>query len=799
MIAPVLFTALLGTVSALGGVRNEPKTLAPFARAVSSIADLVSALEDDGDIVINNDLDFSGHDSEFSLSVFSGTINGNFHTFKNLNVPLLASNSGTVENIILKNDTSSSAIDITESIYGSIAKVNTGTIRCVGVEKDFEFNCASTETDYCIGAICGVNEGTIEYSYILDNTVSFNGFNANLVCGGISGSNTGTMEYLYSTANYSFLNNKVVSFGKICGQAADESINQSFSKGSLDVRTDSSEMSSVGYICPSITALKDCYAYTGSNLLQNTSLVDYKDIKSLNSEDKIADFINYEPTVFYEYGVQNTETTAYEYKFNYYKAFNVENGASYDRGVDISLNGGEATLNGEPFDGNSVTRSGFYDLVISLDSGRYIKKIHFSVNAIIYNIEDGGIYNVRNNPSATFNSCDAELDGELYTAGTPIKVIGNHVMTFTGENGYSFSYSFTVEPGIVGLSDGDTYDMCANYRIYGVDHFLDGVKKEEDKQVLVTEPGNHTVVIYGLNGYVKTINFAVELIVAAGREVINPGNYEYTGSVSFDISGGAASIDGINYITNNKYSRVGNHTLIVKGKDDYLKSFNFVVHPAITGIEETESNAVYYSCSGGQSYLDGKPIPNDYLVKTPGEHTVYVTGDNGYVSETKTFTVSLTKRLMSLGDGSYFFEFSGGDCYLDGKKFGGGVISRIGKHVIIVRGLNDEIFYQSPQFSITTNINLIPQGEKAYTEPPIIPALDADVYLDGKLIAYNKEKRIEDEGTHTIHVVGVNYEKVFTVTYKNPSYSYTIIYSCVTIPVIALIVVVIVIRARKKA
>ena len=797
MIISILFTALLGFSSISSS--PSPKYKAPEnATKVDTVEKLLTALENNEDVSIEKDLDFTAYNNVLLTKnlTFTGSIDGNFHSLKNLNVPLVNLNNGLIENIILE-DNDVANIDLDTSAFGNISKINNGTIRSIGVHKSYEFTTSYLGTNHYVGTICAENSGTIEYCYYLGNSLKFDSFDNNLYCGAICADNSATISYSYAYTNVVLSDNHDVSFGKICGTSSG-AINNSFSKGSLTITTFSEEVSDIGYICPHNNQINDCYAYFGSHSLISAALTDLNEIRLLDNDDKIIDFIDFTNTPLCDNGIQNVQTLIYEYKQKYYDSFGVENQGVYKDEVIITCGNNYATLNGEPFADDRVSRGGFYDLVISVENGKYQKNIHFSINSTVSGIENNGVYEYDDEPNARFSSCDAYLDDEPYESRHVIKEAGYHKMTFVGENGYSFTYSFLVKPSVHGIQDGGDYLGVLSYSIRGAAHFIDLTRYDNQGNFAIFDPGEHTITVFGKGGYLETRTFTITPSIQYQHADIDLENNEYTGSVTFEVSSQEAIIDGYyHYKTGIPYTKVGHHTLTITGSTGFTKTYKFTLHPYIEGIEQNES-VIHYICSDGQSYLDNQQIPNNYTINEPGEHTIYVEGANGYRSEDIKFNVLLSERLTTNKDGTFNFTFSGGRCLLDDEPFNGGNITRIGTHRIVVYGFNDVISYRSDLFRIEKNIDKIPENGKTYTVPPVIPALDAEVYLDGRLIAFNKEHRIETNGEHTIRVVGTNFDKTYHVTYDNPSYTSVFYYGGAAIPALAIVLVVILIRRRKE-
>lgn len=801
--------------------QNKKISFAYNERKVSTVSEFINAFTSNANIVVTEDLDFTNYNDNIKNKnlTFSGTINGQCHEFKNLNVPLTNINNGMIENIVLTSSSITTIDSLSYATYGNIAKINNGTIDCIGVEKDYIFNQSTNSEETYFGSICGMNNenGSVNYSYY-KGTLNFTGNSSEgglTYLGNICGYSNGTLDYLYSTASNKIninTENSSLTFGGISGTSS--SIQNSLSKNELsitklfDIETYQGKLE-FGHISTKSNE-NNCYQIDTINT--NDKFQDNDSVEQLEDISKLDKKIDYKSTKFCDNGVYNNETSLYEYQKEFYQiSCGVKNNLAYDDTVNIKLpTNYSATLNGEIKEQNfTIDWSGFYNLVITYSKfEEYEKNLFFTIQASMTGIDNNGVYSFSNLPKATFTSCKAKLDGNEYVPDTIINEVGNHTIELIGLNGYSQTYFFTIKPDIIGVENNGVYNGSVTYSISGVSQYcLNGNIITNEENVIIV-PGYHNITITGTNDYIEELHFTINPLIydVLGQNIADLETRIYEGSTLFNISGGTAYIDGIQYKSNELYSTVGNHTLTIQGISNYKKDFNFVIKPEISLTYNSNNSNATYTCSDGETYLDGHLIDNQSVISVPGEHIIIIKGENGYVSEQNVVNISLYTYLVEKYDGVCEFTFSGGICKLDDEYISNDItgtessktihITRIGNHTISVYGFDEKEIYYNKSFSITTNLNLIPNG--IYTEPPIIPALDADLYLDGKKIETNIQKRVEDNGKHTLKVIGTNFEKEYTFEYKNPSNTSTIIYSCISILAIGLIISIIVIRKKES-
>ena len=529
----------------------------------------------------------------------------------------------------------------------------------------------------------------------------------------------------------------------------------------------------------------------------------------------------------------------------------VEDGATYDSSAIPVISGGSLTLDGEDYEsGTKITIPGDHVLVIS-GVNEYSLTLSFTIA-----LSDSGIVNdgkYEDSATYTFSGGSATLDGESYASGTAITEIGNHTIVVTGIGEFSKTINFTIEPTISNISDGVTYDSSVTPEISGGKITLDD--KDFESGTEISEPGDHKIVITGVNDYSKTINFSINLVDSG----ISDGN-SFVDSASYTFSGGSATLDGKSYASGTEITEIGNHTIVVSGSTGFSKTISFVIEPSIEGILDGGSydSSVTPVISGGTLTLDGESYTSGTEITIPGSHELVITGTNNY-KKTVSFSIGLIDSGIS-DNGIYYesvsYTFSGGSATLDGESYASGTeITGIGKHTIIVTGIgqfkktiNFEIkaiqySIESDDYSWSINIsechpdtvvkvdgNVISglysetsignhtltitnkngyeesvtftikeqvefkDGETS-NEPIVIDDIEGDVYVDG--VKVNPGYRIDQNGTHTITIVGANgYKVTYKVTYHNPNYNYAAYIAAPSGVAIAIVVFMIIKRRR---
>ncbi len=773
---------------------------------VSTPEEMLTALTSDNedDIRLTSDIDCSGISSSLltnNIRLKKGqTFDGQFHTLKNLDGFLISENNGIFKNLILKCDT-----DIHK---GKLSLVQTngkdGQISCVCYDGGGLLNTFNLSTSGTTGIICSYNYGSIDNCYVQsDIAISVDGASS---FGGLVGLNFGSIAYCYETGSLSIFGSGCVSFGRI---AAENSGNLTSCFSSGDVKSSTSLQSKIGWIIPSSEPLiSKCFYSPGDIELNKATILDWRYVSKVKSVEEITNKLDLNNSALCTYGVYNTGTKLYNFKYLPYK-FGPINQTVYKSPVNVQLNGFVGKLNGKDFLDATISEIGKYRLEIDIDYAAK-KVICFTIKETIEGIENGGVYEL--SAKATFSSCRCTIDNESYQSDTIYTKIGNHTLNVTGENGYSNSYYFTIVPIVNGVENGKNYVGSVSFNVFredGEGFWLDGIsykahsKGSGDIYEPISKPGVHTLTLKGQNDYELNITFSIEMSAIAGSKELSKESNIYYDEVKFALSWPIGVIDDeYIYESGQKFDVIGNHCLKIYGMDGLVCSYPFTIKPTVKGVENGKNYDFNktISISKGSCTLDGKTFltGEDYYVSEPGEHTIVIKGANGY-EEIIVFTINLTQKLVKNGDSySYDFTYSGGRCYLDGERFEGGCINDIGYHDLMVVGSGGSIYYKFNNLYVKGNIGLIPSG--TYKVPPVIPTLNAKAYLDGKAInTRDSEVRVVENGAHVLRVVGTNFDKTFDFDYSNPAYAKSAIYTCGMFVCFAILMISSILRNRKGA
>jgi hypothetical protein len=360
------------------------------------------------------------------------------------------------------------------------------------------------------------------------------------------------------------------------------------------------------------------------------------------------------------------------------------------KATPVILGGTSISLNGQTYDGNEITEPGDHTLTI-YGVNEYEFNIHFSVSLEVSNVD-----NVQyGNPIApTFSGGSATLNGEAFLPGTEISEVGNYELIINGVNGFSETFNFSIEPKIIGLSDGITYPKQVIPVIQGGETYtLNNLPYESATPI--TTPGQHELIIYGKNGYRKTITF----IVALETENIFNGA-TYTTAVTPIISGGNVTLNGqpFDILEPTTLTKVGRYVFIISGVNDYQETITIYINPIINNITEgnTYVKSIIPNIEGdynaitlnGSNYVEGTTINN------PGQNTLAFYGINDHIY-TLTFNIQLTfeafKVFKPSKESSAYLTFSGGLATRNGNPYlSGEVFNQTGNHEIIIKGFDNE-------------------------------------------------------------------------------------------------------------
>ena len=126
----------------------------------------------------------------------------------------------------------------------------------------------------------------------------------------------------------------------------------------------------------------------------------------------------------------------------------IEDGKTYNKNVTITFNNGTATLNGNTFtSGTVVSNEGSYVLQITGVYG-YTATYNFTIDKtapVVTGAVNGGIYN--NPVTITFSDGTATMNGNAFTSGSTVYLLGNYTLIVTDIAGNKTTVSFSLSIG----------------------------------------------------------------------------------------------------------------------------------------------------------------------------------------------------------------------------------------------------------------------------------------------------------------------------------------------------------------
>ncbi len=377
----------------------------------------------------------------------------------------------------------------------------------------------------------------------------------------------------------------------------------------------------------------------------------------------------------------------------------LEEGAVYRGSTTVDVKGGSVTINGAEYSyGDTYNIPGESQMVITGENG-YSKTINFEIELVVEGVEDGNTYYTPVTP--TISGGTVTLDGEKYESGTPISTKGNHTLTITGANGFSKSITFTIEPTILGVEDGQTYTETLRPNINAENMTLNGVEYQNEP---IENCGNYALVITGTNGYSKTISFVIATVVS---DLADEGTYD--GSVTPSFTKGKATLNGEEYISGTPVTTPGMNTLIITGENDYSLTYTFTVNLKVENVSggETYIGEVTPVISGGTITLNGVPYTSGTKIDIPGYYTITVLGAADFKKDIH-FIVKPSEVNVEQGatyHRSVIPAVSKGTLTLNDEPYiSGSVLNKSGKYTLVILGENG--YLESITFTLVAGANV---------------------------------------------------------------------------------------------
>lgn len=193
-------------------------------------------------------------------------------------------------------------------------------------------------------------------------------------------------------------------------------------------------------------------------------------------------------------------------------------------------------------------------------------------------------------------------------------------------------------PLVAGVENGGVYHKNVTITFNRGEAMLDGEEFASGDSVITS--GSHTLIVIDGRKNV-TVDFVTDNI---------PLKYEYNEgfkSASISFSRGAATLDGIPYLSGTEITASGKHFFKLTGPYGNTESFEFECNfdaPEIFGVEngKTYTTPVHIGTGGdGVITLNGVVIPNDSVISESGAYTLVASSADGKHSRTMYFSVAL--------------------------------------------------------------------------------------------------------------------------------------------------------------
>ena len=443
----------------------------------------------------------------------------------------------------------------------------------------------------------------------------------------------------------------------------------------------------------------------------------------------------------------------------------VKDGEHYQDAVCPSINSDQILLNGNSYEsGTVISAIGYYKIKI-MGAGGYEKELSFTIADNLQGLTNGATY--QENVTPIFNSATTvTLDGATFTSGTPIlsSNIGIHKLKIVGVGGYEKEYVFTIIPTIENIEVGGTYQGSVSPVINGGSFKLNGQAITLDNPISTV--GNNKLTIHGTNGYVQEITFTLEPVIEDLES-----SYQQSFTPNVIGSGMTMRLNGNSYTNGTKIETVGNNKLVVSGYGGYTKTFTITVVPLITGIEN--ETVVYGSVQikvspSATLKIDGTSYTNNASYTKVGNHTLKITGVNGY-EQTLTFTLKEDSSTIFAeqysGAFNLTFNKNNFEIRIDGANYSSNTnYCTIGHHELTVVGSNG--YTSTYKITVTPVLNGV-EDKGEYNEKVSITTANGKIYIDGVL--YSAGTEYKKVGNHTLTMTGTDgyeFSLSFTVTPK---------------------------------
>ena len=160
------------------------------------------------------------------------------------------------------------------------------------------------------------------------------------------------------------------------------------------------------------------------------------------------------------------------------------------------------------------------------------------------------------------------IDGEVYENNTSYTELGYHELIIYGFGGYRYYHNFSIAVDEKTTPDNSIFSKFMNMTINGAERLiLNSIEIENGSNIDTI--GNHTLQIYGTNGYIETISFTI----LPDLSVKNDGTY--TSAITIEKLNARMLLNGEELTEDVTIDKHGNYTLEIIGANGYKKIIEF--------------------------------------------------------------------------------------------------------------------------------------------------------------------------------------------------------------------------------
>lgn len=469
----------------------------------------------------------------------------------------------------------------------------------------------------------------------------------------------------------------------------------------------------------------------------------------------------------YELQVEGINGYHKEINFDIDPYSNVKNEDEYIDFIEVDVNGGNITLDGEAYEEKTLIDDiGNHSIHIEGLNG-YYKIINFVIHPSIYNVENSGYYFEEIEPQ--INSENITLDGEEYILGDKITKTGAHSIIITGVNGYEKVINFVILPNDFSIKPNEYYIESVLVNYDGVSIEIDEIEYINNQEI--TAYGEHKIRLNYKDTYSEYTFFIIPLVDGVVEGAV------YANSVIINTDYTYLLLDNNPYTSGDEINEIGNHVFVLKYLNGYDHFINFTIKETFVGVEDDGiyQENVIPSVSNGTLLLDGESFTSGSEIKTVGHHVLTIIGVNGYQNSVNFTILENSGTLVDDGEyeGSIKIQISNANLQLDGKNFTSGTtVNTVGYHTLTVYGIGDyEAVYSFlilPKVTFKTNGNTVEFEEgKIYENVSSYIQISVSnvqsILLNGE--GYSSNSNIYNVGNHNVKIYGINdyvYEMNFT-------------------------------------